>query len=237
MEDAPNRNASGVSCSQNIENLEDKIPSDETMPYVQSSPTNSNAAAASVRGLRQISVKICEMVQERRMTYNEVADELIRQTKEEHDDENIHAKKFDEKNVRRRVYDALNVLVSVDVLARDEHKNISWRGIPDKKHEELHKLTAERHDRRENIKEKEEALEEQLRHHAAYRNLVFHNMRWETMLRENTNKIYLPFITLNAHPQAMVNCYSSRDMSRLMVDVTAPFAVNDEHSILQQMGL
>ncbi|KAI8391403.1 uncharacterized protein BYT42DRAFT_556760 [Radiomyces spectabilis] len=36
---------------------------------------------------------------------------------------------FDQKNVRRRVYDALNVLMAMDIIAKDK-KEIRWLGIP-----------------------------------------------------------------------------------------------------------
>jgi len=35
---------------------------------------------------------------------------------------------FDEKNIRRRVYDALNVLMAINVI-RKEKKNIQWCGL------------------------------------------------------------------------------------------------------------
>jgi E2F/DP family winged-helix DNA-binding domain len=36
---------------------------------------------------------------------------------------------FDEKNIRRRVYDALNVLMAMDIISK-EKKEISWQGLP-----------------------------------------------------------------------------------------------------------
>ncbi len=36
---------------------------------------------------------------------------------------------YDDKNVRRRVYDALNVLMAVDILYKDK-KTITWKGFP-----------------------------------------------------------------------------------------------------------
>lgn len=35
----------------------------------------------------------------------------------------------DEKNIRRRVYDALNVLLALDIIAGDK-KEIHWKGLP-----------------------------------------------------------------------------------------------------------
>lgn len=36
---------------------------------------------------------------------------------------------FDQKNIRRRVYDALNVLMAMNIIAKDK-KNIEWVGLP-----------------------------------------------------------------------------------------------------------
>ena len=36
---------------------------------------------------------------------------------------------FDEKNIRWRVYDALNVLMALDIITRDK-KEIQWKGLP-----------------------------------------------------------------------------------------------------------
>ena len=39
------------------------------------------------------------------------------------------ARQYDEKNIRRRVYDALNVLMAMDIIMRQK-KDIVWRGLP-----------------------------------------------------------------------------------------------------------
>jgi hypothetical protein len=37
--------------------------------------------------------------------------------------------RFDEKNIRRRVYDALNVLMAMGIILKDK-KDIQWKGLP-----------------------------------------------------------------------------------------------------------
>ena len=39
---------------------------------------------------------------------------------------------FDEKNIRRRVYDALNVLMALNIVHKEKNKErtISWVGLP-----------------------------------------------------------------------------------------------------------
>ena len=47
-----------------------------------------------------------------------------------------HVQAFDEKNIRRRVYDALNVLMAMEIISRDK-KEIRWNGMPSTSLEEL----------------------------------------------------------------------------------------------------
>ncbi len=53
----------------------------------------------------------------------QVADELVAEFKK---DESMP---FDEKNIRRRIYDALNVLMAMDIITKDK-KHIKWKGFP-----------------------------------------------------------------------------------------------------------
>lgn len=45
------------------------------------------------------------------------------------DCEYVFQQQYDEKNIRRRVYDALNVLMAMDIISKDK-KEIQWRGLP-----------------------------------------------------------------------------------------------------------
>ena len=70
------------------------------------------------KGLRHFSLKVCNKVRAKsRTTYNEVADELLHELNAENP---MKDKPFDEKNIRRRVYDALNVLVAMDIVAKEK---------------------------------------------------------------------------------------------------------------------
>ena len=57
---------------------------------------------------------------------------------------------YDEKNIRRRVYDALNVLMAMDIIIKDK-KDISWKGLPSAPHAQLEKLKEERDALRQKI--------------------------------------------------------------------------------------
>lgn len=45
----------------------------------------------------------------------------------------------DEKNIRRRVYDALNVLLALDIIAGDK-KEIHWKGLPNTRIKDLEEI-------------------------------------------------------------------------------------------------
>nr|CAG8475128.1 2131_t:CDS:2 [Entrophospora candida] len=71
------------------------------------------------KGLRHFSKQVCDKVELKGVTtYNEVADELAEDFAAQMQDI------VDQKNIRRRVYDALNVLMAMDIIAKDK-KEIS----------------------------------------------------------------------------------------------------------------
>lgn len=81
----------------------------------------------STRGLKYLSIKVRDMVIKcGATTYQNVATELINGLKDEGDiiyDKRSDSDK-DEKNVWRRVYDALNVLIAAGVLKKNDWKEV-----------------------------------------------------------------------------------------------------------------
>ncbi len=59
-------------------------------------------------------------------TYNEVADELVADMKAAADDDG--GGQYDEKNIRRRVYDAINVLMALDIITKEKKVKRLWDG-------------------------------------------------------------------------------------------------------------
>ena len=184
-----------------------------------------------------MSIRICEKVKRcGKTTCNEVADELLYLIRKEQELEG-DSKLCDDKNIRRRLYDALNVLDAVDVLVKDS-RDITWKGLPLNRPEQARRLVSERDFQRKQVKEKQEMMREQLIQQITYRNLVRYNQRRHSSLFvRNADKIPVPFVLVNAHPYAEVHCDASRDMSQVMMEVNAPFALHDENSVLSQMGL
>ncbi|KAI9491423.1 E2F/DP family winged-helix DNA-binding domain-containing protein [Zychaea mexicana] len=98
-------------------------------PQQQPSPPSEPVPRAN-KGLRHFSKQVCDKVAEKGVTtYNEVADELALDIRATMEAEGNDKRSFDQKNIRRRVYDALNVLMAMDIIAKDK-KQIKWLGIP-----------------------------------------------------------------------------------------------------------
>ncbi|XP_068645877.1 transcription factor-like protein DPB isoform X2 [Aristolochia californica] len=122
------------------------------------------------RGLRQFSMKVCEKVESKgRTTYNEVADELVAEFADPSSSlASPDQQQYDEKNIRRRVYDALNVLMAMDIISKDK-KEIQWKGLPRTSLNDIEELKAERNGLRGRIEKKAaylQELQEQTRPHA-----------------------------------------------------------------------
>lgn len=198
----------------------------------KSSPGTTSGEPKTNRGLRHFSMMVCKKVEEKgTTTYNEVADELVRKVIEERRKEDPDGK-FDEKNIRRRVYDALNVLMAMDIISK-EKKEITWKGLPRGTHRDIDSLDQEIEFRRGQVSRKREALRELLVQQVCFRNLVLHNRQ----RGPSDEKIPLPFIVVNTNSAAVIQCDMSRDRTDVMFDFSMPFEINDDNTILKKMNM
>ncbi|WOL07160.1 transcription factor-like protein DPB [Canna indica] len=136
------------------------------------------AGDKSGRGLRQFSMKVCEKVESKgRTTYNEVADELVTEfTDPNNNNGSQDQQQYDEKNIRRRVYDALNVLMAMDIISKDK-KEIQWKGLPRTSLSDLEELKAERIAVKNRVEKKTAYLQEMQDQHASLQSLVKRNVQ------------------------------------------------------------
>lgn len=203
--------------------------------------TSNNNTDKAYKGLRHFSMMVCKKVEEKgTTTYNEVADELVHAVIEERRREQPSdaSTRFDEKNIRRRVYDALNVLMAMDIIYKDK-KEISWKGLPTTASQDLEMLHRELSFRQSEVNRKRDALQELLMQQVCFRNLVDHNANRQgtTMDVTKDNKIPLPFIVVNTSSSAVIQCNMSRDLTDVMFDFSMPFEINDDNTILKRLGL
>lgn len=109
------------------------------------SDTPPQLKARSNKGLKALSWRVKEVVCSKQHTsYQEVAEELMEQIVDSYSAD----KEKDERNIRRRVYDALNVLIAAQVITKIGRK-VTWRGIP----EPSHKLNSALDCKREMLRE------------------------------------------------------------------------------------
>ncbi|KAJ7955495.1 Transcription factor-like protein DPB [Quillaja saponaria] len=125
------------------------------------------------RGLHQLSMKDCEKVEsEGRTTYNEVSlmplqfkfrtveNELVAEFADPINSVlSPDQQQYDEKNIRRRVYDALNVLMAMGIISKDK-KEIQWKGLPHTSLNDIEELKSEHLGLRSRIEKKEAYLQE-----------------------------------------------------------------------------
>mmetsp|Transcript_26558 Transcript_26558/g.61152 ORF Transcript_26558/g.61152 Transcript_26558/m.61152 type:complete len:248 (-) Transcript_26558:1027-1770(-) len=207
---------------------------------------SSRETEGKSKGLRYFSQKVCKRVEEKGHTsYNEVADELV----DEFLAEFAGGSGFDEKNIRRRIYDALNVLEAVGIISK-EKKEITWKGLPSSAHNDLEVLKRERNNRMTEIQRKRECLQKLLVQQVCFKNLVKRNKDREIQRHRDHSqgtavdhrmtdqeKIPLPFIVVNTSSQAVVQCNMGPDRSDVLFTFSEPFEINDDIEILERMSL
>jgi hypothetical protein len=207
----------------------------------------SSSANKAYKGLRHFSLMVCKKVEEKGTTsYNEVADELVRQILEDRNTNQASSDtstvksidrgmtptagssssttsktthtKFDEKNIRRRVYDALNVLMAMNIISKDK-KAIMWKGLPSSLSASISPFTSststttatpnvESHEtiqkenevRLKRIQKKREMVKELLLQHVCFRNLVERNHQREQQQLKSDTKNPSNVKTLSSSP-------------------------------------
>eukprot|EP01094_Clydonella_sp_ATCC50884_P021243 TRINITY_DN4638_c0_g1_i1.p2 TRINITY_DN4638_c0_g1~~TRINITY_DN4638_c0_g1_i1.p2 ORF type:complete len:246 (+),score=91.42 TRINITY_DN4638_c0_g1_i1:203-940(+) len=188
----------------------------------------------SARGLRHFSMRVLQKVEEKgTTTYNEVADDLVDELKRE-----AGAAAGKDQNIRRRVYDALNVLRAMNIISKNK-KQISWIGLPTgpgPNEPELRKLQMRKMELEQRIRQKDEHLMDLVRQYVGYSNLLARNAHAHDDTAED-KKVYLPFILVNTRPQAVIDCEIAEDRQEYFFSFNMPFQMHDDTQILNMMGL
>uniref|UniRef100_A0A0D9YD49 E2F/DP family winged-helix DNA-binding domain-containing protein n=1 Tax=Oryza glumipatula TaxID=40148 RepID=A0A0D9YD49_9ORYZ len=152
-------------------------------------------------GLREFSKIVSKKVEAKgRTTYNEVADEIFAELKSI----TQNGLEFDEKNIRRRVYDAFNVLIAIRVIAKDK-KEIKWMGLTNYRYEKIQKLEEVHKELITRIKNKKKLLQEIEKQNITLRNQASQRPA------ESVNGILLPFLLIKTSRKARVEIEISED--------------------------
>ncbi|KAH9592372.1 tyrosyl-DNA phosphodiesterase 1 [Schistosoma haematobium] len=218
-------------------------------------------------GLRRYARCVCNKVKEKGITsYSEVADELVHEYAAEHPmipSEQLH---YIQKNIRRRVYDALNVLMALNVLQK-EKKEIRWVGLPVNMIEECRRLEEEREKRQISLRNKTVEIQDLIMQLIAFKNLVMRNKindrcRRNGMVSESNTcggsrnidtdsdkmtsngtskirneKIPLPFLVISTHRKTVIDCNISTDKLEYLFNFDQAYEIRDEVDTLKRMGL
>ena len=180
------------------------------------------------KGLRHFSAKVCAKVEAKGITtYNEVADDLVQEI-------GLEIGKCDHKNIRRRVYDALNVLMAIDIICK-EKKEIRWLGLPNEAADDLKALEAERAALQERINEKNRNLKEVLRRCISLKNLIDRNA--SDQHHQQGDKLPLPFILISAARDCHVHCEMLEDRTQYFFEFNTAFQINEDIELMRLMGL
>uniref|UniRef100_A0A8R1HW24 Transcription factor n=2 Tax=Caenorhabditis japonica TaxID=281687 RepID=A0A8R1HW24_CAEJA len=204
-------------------------------------PGGAQATIEKPTGLRHFSTKVCEKVKEKGLTnYNEVADELVSDYFQNNLMKQIDVVKqeYDMKNIRRRVYDALNVLLAMNIITKNK-KDIRWIGLPASASQEISRLEEEKARREASIKNKMESLQEMIMQIVAYKNLVQKNRNTEhdKGRPDPDSVLHLPFLIINTDKEANVECSVSSDKSEFLFSFDKRFEIHDDFEVLKKMKL
>ena len=177
-------------------------------------------------------------------TYNEVADELVAEFSADPIASRAafqggflpaDAEPFDQKNIRRRVYDALNVLMAMNIISK-EKKEIRWIGLPTNAAQECQDLETEKEKRLEAIAMKKQQLRDLLLQQIAFKNLVERNKSSDLIPASNAI-INLPFIVVNTDKKTVIDCSISNDKTEYLFNFDNTFEIHDDIEVLKRMGL
>ncbi|XP_072767838.1 transcription factor Dp-1 isoform X2 [Anoplolepis gracilipes] len=191
------------------------------------------------KGLRHFSMKVCEKVKKKGTTsYNEVADELVGEFTNPAHINSLTDQQYDQKNIRRRVYDALNVLMAMNIISK-EKKEIRWLGLPTNSLQECVALEKDKKKKIERIKAKTQQLHQLILSHISFKNLVERNRLHENLRGppKPNSAIQLPFLIVNTSKKTVIDCSISNDKTEYLFNFNDKFEIHDDIEVLKQMGL
>ncbi|DBA90109.1 TPA: Transcription factor dpl-1, variant 2 [Trebouxia sp. C0004] len=203
------------------------------------------------KGLRHFSMKalanqVCEKVESKvRTTYNEVADELVSEFGNVEGTGSPGGTQYDEKNIRRRVYDALNVLIAMEIISRSK-KEILWHGLPSGHGNALERARADKICLSAQIDKQQSYLQELLKTQTALKNLIQRNRDLPVEVLAARNKeaqkgptaLQLPFILIQANSDSHVEIQISDDSRHAHFDFhSSPFKIHGDDEVLRHMRL
>ncbi|CAO3698348.1 unnamed protein product [Rhizopus stolonifer] len=181
----------------------------------------------ATKGLRHFSKQVCDKVAEQQTTtYNQVADALAEDIEKSTNSTTNNTSN----NIRRRVYDALNVLMAMNIISKDK-KEIRWLGIPEcysktRNQEELVKEIQREKRRQEEMMSSLRLLEgvvkDKMAKHLHIRNIIWRNQHQSV---DEQSKIAFPFF--------IIQCPDARDIQSNPHSAVISFVDHNPHGIIE----
>ncbi|KAL4837325.1 hypothetical protein H8958_019929 [Nasalis larvatus] len=169
------------------------------------------------KGLRHFSMEVCEKVQRKGTTsYNEVGDELVAEFSAADNHILPNESGYDQNSIRRRVYDALNVLMAMNIISK-EKKEIKWIGLPTDSAQECQNL-------------------EQI----VFKNLMQRNRYSEQQASQPPPPslvIHLPFIIINTSTKTVIDCSIYNHNFECLFNFDNTYEIHDDTEALKRMGM
>eukprot|EP00211_Chloroparvula_japonica_P002700 CAMPEP_0119147304 /NCGR_PEP_ID=MMETSP1310-20130426/40155_1 /TAXON_ID=464262 /ORGANISM="Genus nov. species nov., Strain RCC2339" /LENGTH=512 /DNA_ID=CAMNT_0007139261 /DNA_START=96 /DNA_END=1634 /DNA_ORIENTATION=- len=190
-------------------------------------------------GLRHCSARVRQKVEEKgETTYNEVADILVDElvSSDMEDSAKADVKK---ENIRRRVYDAINVLRALGIIEKRK-QNIRWLGFPPVPEQEILNLEKSNMERCEGLRRKYESLQDIVSQIVAYRNLTIRNAAARTsgtLGDTSSGVVKLPFIMVQTDNASSLSWTISGDRKTYNFTFGDRFALHDDSEILRHLNM
>lgn len=248
------------------------IPQAQITTNAKATPLTS-ASDSKRKGLRHFAIRVCRKVESKTVTtYNEVADELVNEERALRNQQPCPGTKdsgagvllpnaplVDEKNIRRRVYDSLNVFMAMRIITK-EKKQISWQGLQAAQSEPPSSQTVESlRDRLAEMemdiqakREEVAEMEDQLRRKAA---LMNKRIEEESLLQESDDmtpertaeilrnvckedeRLDAPFMIIHAPRKTFIDLIMDDMREDVVFSFSNRFGVLDDREILKRMPL
>lgn len=214
----------------------------------RASGTARGDVAQKRKGLRHFAVRVSQKVEEKRATtYNEVADELVheeRQLNERASRGGAPARGgVDEKNVRRRVYDSLNVLMAMGIIERDR-KTIVWRGLAHARAASNARLADEVAEKRRVLERKRSFAAAVAEQTANLDALVARNRARAAPLhgagpvhRRHADRLDMPFLLVATARDTHIGLQVDTRREDVAFTLAAEFSLYDDREVLRRLRL
>ena len=198
-------------------------------------------------GLKHFALRLCEKIEKKKKTtYNEISDELLADLRMEQE-AGLLSGGVEEKNLRRRVYDALNVLDALGVVMKDK-RDIEWIGWAARSRREKQRmaLQAERTQLVDRVNQKLKNTYKTSIKAYCLSNLILRNkdaplpvlLAAQQQGLAAPTPLPLPFMMIHAPPEAKTDLHISDDCKQATMNFhDSFFQVFDDEGVMRLMGL